>query len=374
MREEGVDLLFLGLSADLEYLTGAERGVPNFGETGYAHGWVAGAFFRPDAEPVFVLPRMVAAFELQGFEPPGESVVVNETDDGDAIFARVVGGLGSPAAVAVGDRVPAETVLHLGRILGFERLRTGSALVNELRRVKSDEELAAMGRAIDAAEATMAAVGPKVVPGVSMLDLLEEVEHELLAHGSRTPSFATHIFTGLGPGELDSGTETAREPIGEGVSVMFDFGAVVDGYCSDFGRTVYCGEPPADYRETYDVMLAAQEAGRAAARAGVIASRGERRLSRADRGGGSRRALPPPHGPRDRAERARAAVHLGRGRDAARAGHDLHRRAVDHHPRALQRPDRGHRRLRGVRRAQARLAPAGSRQYYFAPTCVTSIW
>ena len=56
MREEGVDLLFLGLSADLEYLTGAERGVPNFGETGYAHGWVAGAFFRPDAEPVFVLP------------------------------------------------------------------------------------------------------------------------------------------------------------------------------------------------------------------------------------------------------------------------------------------------------------------------------
>jgi alkanesulfonate monooxygenase SsuD/methylene tetrahydromethanopterin reductase-like flavin-dependent oxidoreductase (luciferase family) len=36
-----------------------------------------------------------------------------------------------------------------------------------------------------------------------MLDLLEEVEHELLAHGSRTPSFATHIFTGLGPGELD---------------------------------------------------------------------------------------------------------------------------------------------------------------------------
>ena len=27
---------------------------------------------------------------------------------------------------------------------------------------------------------------------------------------------------------------------------MFDFGGVVDGYCSDFGRTIYCGEPPAD--------------------------------------------------------------------------------------------------------------------------------
>ena len=271
MREERVDVLFLAPSADLEYLTGAERGVPNFGQVSYAHGWVAGAFFRPDADPVFVLPRMVAAFELQDFEPPGELLVVNETDDGPRLFADVVAKLGSPAVVAVGDRVWAEAVLHLGGQLGFERLRTASSLVNDLRRVKSGEELEAMGRAIAAVEGTMAAVAPKVLPGVSMLDLLEEVEHELLARGSKTPSFATHIFTGLGPGELDSGTETARDPMPEGTSVMFDFGGVVDGYCSDFGRTVYCGDPPDDYRETYDVMLAAQEAGRAAAKAGTLA-------------------------------------------------------------------------------------------------------
>ena len=45
------------------------------------------------------------------------------------------------------------------------------------------------------------------------------------------------------------------------------FGGVVDGYCSDFGRTIYCGDPPDDYREAYEVMLAAYEAGRAAASA-----------------------------------------------------------------------------------------------------------
>jgi Xaa-Pro aminopeptidase len=271
MSEEGVDLLFLGLSADLEYLTGAERGVPNFGQTSYAHGWVAGAFFRTDADPVFVLPRMVVAFELADFEPPGELVVVGETDDGRAVFEQVARGLLPPGQVAVGDRVWAETVLELGRVVGAERLRTGSTLVNGLRRVKSQEELETMSRAVAVVEETMEAVGSKVVPGVSMLDLLEEVEHEMRVRGSRTPSFATHIFTGLGPGELDSGTETARQGIAEGTSVMFDFGGVVDGYCSDFGRTVYCGEPPDDYRETYDVMLAAQEAGRAASRPGVPA-------------------------------------------------------------------------------------------------------
>ena len=271
MREEGVDLLFLGLSADLEYLSGAERGIPNFGESSYAHGWVAGGFFRPDGDPVFVLPRMARRFELSQWEAPGELVVVNETDDGPAIFERVVRGLNSNAAVAVGNRVWAEAVLNLGRSVGFEKLQTGSQLVNELRRVKSPEELDAMSRAVDVAEKTMAAVTPKVVPGVTMAELNGEVEHQLLAHGSRTPSFATHTFTGMDPDSLDATRETAHEPLREGTAVMFDFGAVVDGYCSDFGRTIYCGEPPADVREVYAVMLAAQEAGRDASVPGALA-------------------------------------------------------------------------------------------------------
>ena len=268
MEEQGVDALFLAPSADLEYLTGVERQIPNFGEASYAHGWVTGAFFRPGADPVFLFPRMFAAFDLRE-EPEGEVVVVSETDDGPAIFERVARGLG--ATVAVGDRVWAETVLNLGRVVGFDGLRTGSRLVNELRRVKTDEELAAMGRAIVTVEQTMAAVAPLVVPGVTMLELAEAVEHELRAAGSRCPSFTTHIFTGLGDDDFDSGTATARSPIPAQTSVMFDFGGVVDGYCSDFGRTIYCGEPPADYTDAYAVMLAAQEAGRAAAKAGTPA-------------------------------------------------------------------------------------------------------
>jgi D-alanyl-D-alanine dipeptidase len=270
MQAEDVDVLFLAPSADLEYLTGVERQIPNFGEASYAHGWVTGAFFRPGKDPVFVLPRMFAAFDLRE-DPEGEVVVVSETDDGPGIFEGIVRGLGSPTTVAVGDRVWAETTLHLGSIVGAERLRTGTALVNELRRVKTDEELDAMQRAIATVEHTMAATAPLVVPGVTMADLVEAVEHELRVAGSRCPSFTTHIFTGLGEDDLDSGTATARRAVTEGTSVMFDFGGVVDGYCSDFGRTIYCGEPPADYLEIYDVMLAAQEAGRAAASAGTPA-------------------------------------------------------------------------------------------------------
>jgi Xaa-Pro aminopeptidase len=270
LEHEGIDALFLSPSADLEYLTGVERGIPSFGQVSYAHGFVTGALFRPHREPVFLFPRMFAAFDLRE-EPHGEVIVVNETDDGPAIFERVAGQVGGNGTFAVGDRVWAETALHLARAVGFERLRTGTSVVNELRRTKDADELAAMGRAIDTVEQTMDAVAPLVQPGVTMLELAEAVEHELLAAGSRCPSFPTHIFTGLDPGSFDSHTDTARDPIPANTSVMFDFGGVVDGYCSDFGRTVYCGEPPEDFLAGYEAMLDAYGAGKAAARAGALA-------------------------------------------------------------------------------------------------------
>jgi Xaa-Pro aminopeptidase len=179
--------------------------------------------------------------------------------------------IGGTGAVGIGDRVWAATTLQLGRALGFDRLRSGTQVLNELRRTKDDDELAAMGRAIATVEQAMAAVAPLVVPGVSMLELAEAVEHELLTAGSRTPSFPTHIFTGLDADSFDSHTATGRNKIPENTSVMFDFGGVVDGYCSDFGRTVYCGEPPQDFLDGYATMLAAYEAGKAAARTGARA-------------------------------------------------------------------------------------------------------
>ena len=265
LREEGIDLLFLPLSSDLEYLTGLERPLPSFGQNAQAHDWISGAFIRPGADPVFLLSRMEALFDVP--EVPGEVVVVPERDDGAAAFARAAG---TARRVAVGDRTRAETVLALLR-LDVGQIVAGTHLVNELRRVKSAEELDVMARACRIAGETMAAVAPRVVPGVTMLELLENVEHELRAHGSRVPSFPTHIFTGIGADDLGSGGARARDPLREGQGVLFDFGAVLDGYCSDFGRTVWCGEPTAEDEELYAVMLAAQEAGRAAARPGALA-------------------------------------------------------------------------------------------------------
>jgi Xaa-Pro aminopeptidase len=270
MDEAGIDLLFLPPSSDLEYLTGVERLIPTFGQSQYAHGWVAGAFFRPDRQPLFVLPRMMTLFEVAG-DLPGECVVVNERDDGPALFAGAARSFGDVRELGVGDRTWAETVLHLVEALAPEQVVPGSKLVSALRRTKDADELAVMERACGVADTTMAAVAPQVVPGVTTLELVEELEHHMRVNGSLVPSFTTHVFTGFGEGK-GSSDETRTTPLEEGDVVMFDFGAVVGGYCSDFGRTVCLGEPDAEVRRAYDLVLAAQEAGRAALRPGALAS------------------------------------------------------------------------------------------------------
>ncbi len=54
-----------------------------------------------------------------------------------------------------------------------------------------------------------------------------------------------------------------------GELVVIDWGAEVDGYCSDCTRTVATGEPDEEAREVYELVLEAQLAGLEAVRAGV---------------------------------------------------------------------------------------------------------
>ena len=271
MESAGVDALFLPFSStDLEFLTGVPRDVPSFGQTAYAHGWVAGAFLPLGREPLFVLPRMVLAFHLADTEP-GETIVVAEDDDGAALFARAAARVAGARRIGIAARTWGETVLRLQDALPEAEVVNATPLVNALRRVKSELELELMTVAAGFADAAMAATAPRVVPGVSCAELQEEMEHQLRVRGSRTPSFPTHIFTFGSEDARDSTTATANEPVREGEPVMFDFGAVHRGYCSDFGRTVVAGEPPPEYERVYALMLEAQEAGRAAAVPGTLA-------------------------------------------------------------------------------------------------------
>jgi Xaa-Pro aminopeptidase len=271
MERERVDLLFVPRGTDLEYLAGLERDAPTYGGHGYTHDWVAGAFFRPGHDPVFCLPRLVALVHVKS-ELPGEIVVFDEPADGWALFEQVAARLGPAATVAVSSRAWAESVLRLQAAFPGAGFVDGGELVGRLRMRKSPDELASLTRATQIAVDALAQTTPLIAPGVTMREIATELERRMQLLGSKAPSFETHVATYGLADRLDNLNATADTPLRSGESVKFDYGAVVDGYCSDFGRTIFCGEPSEEFVATYDeVLIPAHEAAIAACSPGARA-------------------------------------------------------------------------------------------------------
>ncbi|WP_283137978.1 M24 family metallopeptidase [Rhizohabitans arisaemae] len=267
----GVDLAFCPPSGDLEYLTGFPRRLASFGNFEYANQWVAGALFRPGTEPVYVIPQGYAAFNLPG-GVNGEVVAVANADDAAAIFAGLLRRGGAPRTVAVSARAMGATVVRILQALPEVRLVDLDTVLGPLRRVKSADELAALERASLICDTVMAEITSSVAAGTTELEIASEVDYLMRRHGGRTPSFDTGVFA-MGPGDgRDATTRVSVNALVEGLGVSFDFGTVVDGYCSDFGRTIQLGEPGPEYREVYEIVIAAQAAGIAAAIPGNTAA------------------------------------------------------------------------------------------------------
>jgi Xaa-Pro aminopeptidase len=271
LEQEGVDLVWFPISADLEYLTGIHRRVPTFGEVNYTHGWATGAFLARGREPIFVLPRMVTEFDLPA-GVPGEVVTVNEIDDGDEVFRRVAARVGSPRSVAVGARTWGAAMLRLMEAFPGARLQDGTKLLNRLRRIKDEQELELMRTVCRMADTAMGETTPRVEAGVTELDLAEEVNYHLLRHGSRTWSFDTAVWS-MGPlDDRDATVRISQQPLRPGMGVSFDFGRSTTATAPISAGTIHIGEPTEEYARVYQLVMAAQQAGIDAVRPGVTAA------------------------------------------------------------------------------------------------------
>jgi Xaa-Pro aminopeptidase len=117
----------------------------------------------------------------------------------------------------------------------------------------------------------MGVVTEDIADGAVERELVEELDSLLHREGSRGVSFDTAVWA-MGPstGRDASDRETSSQ-MNRGTGVSFDFGAVIDGYCSDFGRTVALGDSDPEYERVYETVIAAQAAGLAAVRPGALA-------------------------------------------------------------------------------------------------------
>jgi len=161
--------------------------------------------------------------------------------------------------------------------LGEKRTRAVSGVVERLRLVKEESEIAAIRASAELNSQVLAEILPLVRSGITERDLAAELEYRMRRRGATGPSFETIVAAGENSA-LPHAHPTARAIRG-GEFLLFDHGTMLDGYCSDMTRTVWVGGAasghPSDLkraRDLYATVLEAHQLAREAVRAGVRCS------------------------------------------------------------------------------------------------------
>ncbi|MGH2955443.1 MAG: M24 family metallopeptidase [Solirubrobacterales bacterium] len=162
------------------------------------------------------------------------------------------------------------SVRSLGRLEeavpeGVKLLPAGDP-VEELRARKEPEEIERIAAAAELADEVYRWALERGLSGRAEREVARACEARIRELGAE-PSFPPIVAAGLN-GALPHAEPEERE-IGSGELVVFDMGALLDGYCSDCTRTYATGEPGEDAREIYELVRSAQAAALDAVRGGA---------------------------------------------------------------------------------------------------------
>ncbi|MCD9623201.1 M24 family metallopeptidase [Rhabdothermincola salaria] len=252
----GVDALLITHLTNVRHLTGFT------GSAGLLVVTTDGVVFVTDGRYDAQAAQQVGGADI------GARIEITSTEQ-RRIVADAVGGTGTVGLEAEHVSWAAQRRYAEDWFPGRELVPT-SGLVEELRLVKDDAELARMGAAAAVADAALASVRHRLLEGPTEAEFGLELDTAMRRLGASRPSFETIVASGPN-GALPHARPSDRR-IGEGDLVVLDFGAVVDGYCSDMTRTLMVGEPTEVQARMLAVVTEAQAAGVAAVAAGVAAS------------------------------------------------------------------------------------------------------
>jgi Xaa-Pro dipeptidase len=141
-------------------------------------------------------------------------------------------------------------------------------MIAQLRMTKDASEIAAMRRAIKLTEEALSRALEEIHPGLNERQVAALLMNRMLAAGAHSLAFAPLVQAGPS-GANPHGTSGDRV-LQKGDTLVMDFGLTIDDYSSDITRTIAIGELDDEMRRVYETVRAANAAGRAAVKPGVL--------------------------------------------------------------------------------------------------------
>ena len=259
LRQGGMDALAVVPGANLRYLAGLDM---------HMNERLTVAFFPAEGQPAMVLPALEQPRAQAQARFPIRFYPWTDSEGPQGALQRAVDDLGLD-----GRRLGAEyTAMRLIELRGIEQAApevvVGDAtdILASLRMAKDADELGSMRKAVAIVEEALRTAIGQIRAGMTERELADIWEGAMRAAGSG-PSFTTIIASGPNAANPHhSNTDRVFQP---GDLIIMDGGALYEGYASDITRTIALGEPSAEARRIYELVQAANAAGRAAARPGA---------------------------------------------------------------------------------------------------------
>ncbi|MEC9196367.1 MAG: Xaa-Pro peptidase family protein [Pseudomonadota bacterium] len=286
MAAAGAEALLLTMPEDIFYITGF---LTRFWESP-ARPWFV--IVPAKGDPVAVIPAIGVDLmsrtwitHIRSWPAP------DPRDDGVSLLAETLCDL-VPENGTIATPMGAETHLHapLGhydavkRLLGQRRIIDGTHLIQSVREIKSEAEIAKIRETCGIADRAFARVPEFAREGAPLDQVFRDFQIALLQEGA---DWVSYVAGGAGQGGYtDVISPAAAQPLQAGDILMLDTGAVKDGYFCDFDRNFAIGTPTDTLRRAQEALWQATQSVLQTLRPGHLACDVHRMLDDALRASG----------------------------------------------------------------------------------------
>ncbi len=264
LRQDGLDGVLYASSANMQYLLddtsyywqrsmetgGIEAGQ---GPNGHFLNRPDAILYVPaDGEPILFLTYNRA--ETMG------CTAVRQVVDYYSHLPQAMTGLVKGKKIGYGESCDTALQAILAEAAPLAQAVSAEYCAERLRVVKDEKEIAALRKAAAFTDAAMAHTVQYLRPGVTRREVSNIMAKFGRDRGIRDLPFpATCLMVHTDdPDAKDVHAHGLDVPMQPGTSLGFDFGYVLDGYCSDFGRSFYCGKAQPLIADAYKALQQAQ--------------------------------------------------------------------------------------------------------------------
>ncbi len=264
LRQEGIDVLALIPGANLTYITGMVKELSE-------RPFVLFVNSSESTPPSVLLPHLEVETFLDSVSYRVNLISYTDEQGHQPAFTKACQQLADKrTTVAVEARSMRVLELHqIQKQAPEAKIVEADEILSQARMKKDEDEIEAIRNAIKVSQLSLEATCSQVKPGMTEREVETILSLEMLKHKASGHGFTPIVLSGP-RAALPHGVAGERQ-LQKGDCLLIDFGFRVGLYSADITRTFSIGMPNPEWKEIYDLVKAANEAGRAIAKPGIPA-------------------------------------------------------------------------------------------------------